>query len=140
VPPPPPPPPPTYGGAPPPPGGAAPPSGDTKSPNRGLMLVLSYLGLLALIPLLVEKEDREVQWHAKHGLVLTAASFVLSFAIWLMTFMLALTGIDVLGCLGCFMWPVIWLGILVVFVVCMVKALNGERMMIPGISQYADKF
>ena len=32
------------------------------------MIVLAYFGLLALIPLLMEKEDAEVQWHAKHGL------------------------------------------------------------------------
>ena len=41
------------------------------------MIVLSYLGLLALIPLLVEKNDKEVQWHAKHGLVLLVAEIVL---------------------------------------------------------------
>ena len=42
------------------------------SPNRGVMIVLAYLWLLALIPLLLEKQDAEVQWHAKHGLVLMA--------------------------------------------------------------------
>ena len=41
------------------------------------MIVLSYFGLLALIPLLVDKDDPEVQWHAKHGLVLTVAWVVL---------------------------------------------------------------
>ena len=39
------------------------------SQNRSIMIVLSYLWLLALVPLLVEKDDREVQWHAKHGIV-----------------------------------------------------------------------
>ena len=46
------------------------------SPNRGVMIVLAYLWLLALIPLLVEKQDPEVQWHAKHGLVLMIAELV----------------------------------------------------------------
>ena len=69
----PPPPPPgggTYTPPPPPPlgGGAAPPSSD-----RTIMLVLSYLGILSLVPLLAKKDDPEVQWHAKHGLVLMAA-------------------------------------------------------------------
>ena len=40
------------------------------SSNRNVMIVLSYLWLLALVPLLTEKDDKEVQWHAKHGLVL----------------------------------------------------------------------
>ena len=37
------------------------------------MIVLSYLWPLALVPLLVEKEDAEIQWHAKHGIVLMVA-------------------------------------------------------------------
>ncbi len=36
------------------------PSGAPSS-NRTVMLILSYLGLLALVPLLVEKDDQEVQ-------------------------------------------------------------------------------
>jgi hypothetical protein len=40
------------------------------SSNRTIMIVLSYLWILAIVPLLVEKEDKEVQWHAKHGIVL----------------------------------------------------------------------
>ena len=42
------------------------------------MLILSYFGLLALIPLLVEKDDAEVQWHAKHGLILMATWIAVS--------------------------------------------------------------
>ena len=57
-----------------------PPSGQ-RSSDKTVMLVLSYLGILALIPLLVEKEDSEVQWHAKHGLTLIVGWIVLSIAI-----------------------------------------------------------
>ena len=51
------------------------PGGSTSS-NRGVMIVLSYLWILFLIPLLTEKDDAEVQWHAKHGLVLTVVEVV----------------------------------------------------------------
>src|SRR3954452_9751593 len=47
------------------------------SPNRGVMIVLAYLWPLALVPLLLEKRDADVQWHAKHGLVLMVAELVL---------------------------------------------------------------
>ena len=40
------------------------------------MLVLAYLWPLAAVPLLVSKDDAEVQWHAKHGLVLMAAELL----------------------------------------------------------------
>src|SRR5436190_8527971 len=43
--------------------------GSAPSSNRNVMILLSYLWLLALVPLLTEKDDKEVQWHAKHGLV-----------------------------------------------------------------------
>ena len=61
----------------PPPAPAPSSSGTGGSSNRGLMIALSYLWLLALIPLLVEKDDAEVQWHAKHGLTLLVAEVAL---------------------------------------------------------------
>lgn len=45
--------------------------------NRGVMIVLAYLWPLAIVPLLLEKDDADVQWHAKHGLVLLVAELVL---------------------------------------------------------------
>src|SRR6478672_1296086 len=49
------------------------------SPNRGVMIVLEYLWALTLVPLLLEKHDAEVQWHARHGLVLMAAEILVLF-------------------------------------------------------------
>ena len=130
-----PPPPPAY--QPPPPPGA-PPGG--ASPNRGVMIVLSYLWLLALIPLLVEKGDREVQWHAKHGLVLTVAEFILWIAFFVLNIVLAMIHLGFLGCAMSIIQLCLWLGILVLHVVCMIKGVNGQRVIVPGISQFADRF
>jgi len=113
--------------APPVPPPPLPPSGQR---NTG-MLVLSYLGLLALIPLLVEKNDREVQWHAKHGLVLFGAWVILWVALSVMSSMM---GFFVL------LFPVAWGACVIVTILCIVKAVNGQRFLIPGISEYADKF
>ena len=131
--------------APPPPPPAAPPppqepsSPDVVSDNRGIMIVLSYLGLLALIPLLVEKDDKEVQWHAKHGLVLTVAEVALIIGLMIVGGVLgAISG--GLGCLIGLLWPVLMLAILVVHILCIVKGLNGKRFLIPGISDFADRF
>ncbi len=99
------------------------------------MLILSYLGILALIPLLVEKDDPEVQWHAKHGLVLMVSWIVLSIALAI------LTSFPYVGMfLGCAVGPLLWLVILVIQIVAMLKALKGERLIIPMISDYADKW
>ena len=59
------------------------------SSNRSIMIVLSYLWLLALVPLLVEKEDKEVQWHAKHGIVLMVAEIVLWIAVTIVTLVIS---------------------------------------------------
>ena len=109
-------------------------SGGSKS--NPLMLVLSYCGPFALIPYLVDKEDREVQWHAKHGLVLFGAWIALWVAMWLVGAMLG----DFLGCLlGLISLP-LGLGVLVLHIVMIVKAINGQRFRLPGISEFADKF
>lgn len=54
------PPPPSYTPPPPPPSSGGPAGPGHVSPNRTIMVVLSYLWILALVPLLVEKEDQEV--------------------------------------------------------------------------------
>ncbi len=116
---------------PPPPPPEPPASGE--SSNRNVMIVLAYLGPLALIPLLVEKEDAEVQWHAKHGLVLLLAWIALSVVVGVLSMIPAL---------GCLFWIVglfIPLAILVIHIICIVKGVGGERFLIPGVSQYADK-
>jgi len=100
------------------------------------MIVLSYLWLLALIPLVVEKDDREVQWHAKHGLVLTVAELFFWIAFQLLTVVLG----SFLGCIVAIFAPIIGLLFLIVHIVAIIKGINGQRLIIPGISQYAEKF
>ncbi len=120
----------------------APPPAGTASSNRSLMIVLSYLGILALVPLLVEKDDREVQWHAKHGLVLLGFWIVVSIVLSIVNRILG-SIFDPSGCLGC-LWAgpssVVGLAAVIVHILCIFKGLNGQRFIIPGISQLADKF
>jgi len=129
---------------PPPPPPAEPPpqepaTKEVVSENRSVMIVLSYLWLLALIPLLVEKDDREVQWHAKHGLVLAVAEVVVMIGLQVVVMILgAISG--GLGCVFTLLIPIFMLAILIVHVLCIVKGINGQRFLIPGVSEFADKF
>lgn len=118
-----------------PPPSTPPPSEGQPSPNRTIMLVLSYLGILALVPLLVEKDDPEVQWHAKHGIVLLVSWIILYIVLALLEFVPGVGWI-----LGCALLPFVSLAILVVHIVCIVKALQGSRLRIPIISEYADRW
>jgi uncharacterized membrane protein len=136
----PPPPPPgsSYTPPPPPPGGGSynppPPSGSSGS-DRGLMIFLSYFGIFALIPLLTKKEDREIQWHAKNGLVLIIAWFVCWLAFTIMSFILPAGIRFIFSFVGC----LLGLGFLIVDILAMVKAFGGGRMRLPVISDFADK-
>jgi uncharacterized membrane protein len=112
------------------------PGTSAPSSNRNVMIVLSYLWLLALVPLLTEKDDREVQWHAKHGIVLMVAELVLWVAV---TMVNIVTGLFV-GCLIGFLSLFLWVAIVVLHIMCIVKGINGQRLIVPGVSQYADKF
>jgi uncharacterized membrane protein len=109
------------------------------SPNRGVMIVLAYLWLLALVPLLVEKDDREVQWHARHGLVLMMAELLLLVVYAAVTSFVSLATLG-LGCVLSIVLVFGWIGILALHVVAILKGLNGSRFIIPGLSQYADRF
>jgi uncharacterized membrane protein len=99
------------------------------------MLVLSYLGILALIPLLTKKDDPEVQWHAKNGLALFIVEIILWIALRIIGGHLP-AGIGCgLGMISC----VLWLAFLVIWVLCIIKAVQGQRFRIPIITDLAEK-
>ena len=110
------------------------PTAGAPSSNRGVMIVLSYLWLLSLVPLLVEKDDKEVQWHAKHGIVLMLAELFLWIAMYIVQAILG----TILGCLFALLTFPLGLAIIAVHILAIVKGINGGRLIIPGVSQYAD--
>ena len=96
------------------------------------MLVLAYLWLLALVPLLLEEQDQEVRWHARHGLVLFGAEFVAFMALAILS--------GIVGWFAFLLFPLAQLGVLALHVACIAKALQGGRLAVPGVSEYSDKF
>ena len=139
----PPPPPPGGGSYTPPPPPPPPPAGGGPAPaaggDRTLMVVLSYLWILALIPLLTKKDDREVQWHAKNGLCILGAEIIA----WIVLTILGVILTRILSVLGCGLWVVncvVWIGFLVVRVMAIIKGVNGQRFRLPLVSDFADKF
>ena len=128
---------------PPPPGGGSytpppppPPGGTSPSSDRTLMIVLSYLGLLALIPYLTKKDDAEIHWHAKNGVGLLIVDVV----VWVLLLVIGMVVGDSL--LGCGLWAVncvVWIGILVLHVYCIIQAVGGKRPRIPVVTDFAEK-
>jgi uncharacterized membrane protein len=131
---------------PPPPGGGSytppppPPVGGYTPPpaaggDRTLMVALGYLWILALIPLLTKKDDPEVQWHAKNGLGILIGEI----AAWILFTVLGMVlpssincGVGVISC-------VIWLGFLVIRILCIVKGIAGQRFTVPVLTDLGQK-
>jgi uncharacterized membrane protein len=103
------------------------------------MIVLAYLWPLALVPLLLERQDADVQWHAKHGIVLMVAELVVLFAYIMMTTLVSLATLG-LGCALSIFIVFGWVAVLAIHVVAIVKGIGGTRLIIPGLSDYANRF
>jgi fumarate reductase subunit D len=122
----------SYTPPPPPPPGMAPPGG---SSDRTLMVVLAYISFLCLIPLLTKKDDPDVYWHAKNGLGLFLTELV-----WIvLRIMFIFIRIPFLGCGMTVISCAIWLGFLAITILCIMKAVNGQRFRIPVITDFAEK-
>ena len=132
-------PPPPGGGSytppPPPPGGGYTPTGPASS-DRTLMIVLSYLGILALIPYLTKKEDADIHWHAKNGVGL----LILDVVVWVVFFILGFALRNpALGCGMATIQCVIWIAIFVLHIYCLIQAVGGKRPRIPVVTDFAEK-
>jgi len=104
-------------------------------PDRTLMLILAYLGPLSLVPILAEKEDAEVQWHAKNGLVMFGA-----WAVVCMIDVFLFATIQVFGCLYTMFMMFLGLAYLALIVIGIAKALRGERLVVPVLTDLARRF
>jgi uncharacterized membrane protein len=101
--------------------------GDVIRDQDKIMLILSYLGILSLIPLLTVKDSDYVKFHAKQGLALAICSVAVFLVAW----------IPIIGqILAC----VVWLAVVVITIMSIVKAFKPERWRIPVVSSLADKF
>jgi uncharacterized membrane protein len=101
-----------------------------------VLIVLAYLGPLAVVPLVLAPTDREIRWHAKHGLVLLVAELLLRVTFIVATALVSLTTAG-LGWAMSMVMIVIWVAILAVHLVAIIKAIGGTRLMIPGVSHLA---
>jgi uncharacterized membrane protein len=104
-----------------------------------LLLVFAYLGPLSLFSLLATRKEF-VKWHAKQGLVLSVAiaavavlakslHLLLRKVLWSVLAELYWVGVALVG-----------LGIVLALLLCIVRALEGERFRIPMLGDLADRF
>lgn len=98
------------------------------------MLVLSYLAFLGVIPLLFAREDPEVRWHARNGLLLFGGVAAIALVATLVG-----TVLPALGCLYATLMFFVLALYTFIAILAIVKALDGQRLLVPGISRYAGR-
>jgi fumarate reductase subunit D len=102
-----------------------------------VLLVLSYLGILALVPFLTARKEF-VQWHARQGLLLFGVSITTLFAMILINVVLWHFH-WVLGLLFLLLLLTSSFGVLALIVACILKAFEGERWRIPFLGDFVEK-
>ena len=107
------------------------------APNVASLLCYICSPISSIIFLLIEKDNKDVKFHAWQGTLFGVAVIVLNV-------ILNIVGVifghiaNFLGALILsFIIPVLWLGVVVLWVVCLVKAYQGERWKLPVIGDMA---
>jgi uncharacterized membrane protein len=95
--------------------------------DNKIIASLSYIFILCLVPLLLQKKSAYAQFHARQGLTITVAWF----ALWVFGI------IPILGWIVAFFGNII---LLVISIAGVIKTLNGEAWEIPFIYEWSKKW
>ena len=112
--------------------------GSGLAPNVASLLCYVCTIVTGIIFLLIEKDNRDVRFHAWQAILLGAGAFVLQIGVTILTAILG----AISGVLATIMWMlgmVVYLGIFVVWIMCMIKAYQGQRWKVPFIGDIAEK-
>jgi uncharacterized membrane protein len=102
-----------------------------------VMLIFSYVWVLALVPFMVSRKEY-VRWHAKQGLILCGIACLIFFGVIFVGAILA-TLSRVLGWLFGFALINLFLLYMALSLVCVIKALRGERWAVPFLGDLVEK-
>jgi len=91
------------------------------------LAVLWYIGILVLIPLLVEKEDEVVKFHTKQGLALFICEVITLLVSWF----------PIIGWLFGFAGWILWV---ILSLLGIINVLRGKKTPLPLIGGLAERF
>ena len=117
--------------------------------DENVAALLSYIfgWVSGLIFFLIEKDSKLVRFHAMQSILFNALIAVVGFALWVIVFILMLIGgqlADFLGTivalLGTLLYLAFVVGILIAWVMCLIRAYQGKYFKLPIIGNFAEKF
>jgi uncharacterized membrane protein len=112
--------------------------GSGLAPNIASMLCYICMPITSIVFMLMEKENKDVQFHAWQSTTFGVGWIVVVVALNILTMILARIA-GVLGVIMSILVPVLGLGVFILWVICLVKAYQGERWKIPYIGDFAEK-
>ena len=129
-----------------------PPPGQIGKSSTGLdeniAALLSYVfgWVSGLVFFLMEKDSKLVRFHAMQSILFCVVAAVLGIALWVLTFLFLLVGAmlpDIMGSLlallGTFIWLIFSVALLIAWVLCLVRAYQGQFFKLPVIGNMAEK-
>lgn len=112
--------------------------GSGLAPNVASLLCYLCSFITGIIFLLIEKDNKDVRFHAWQAIFLGVGAFVIQIAVAILSAILgAISG--ALATIVSLLGTLISLGIFVIWIVAMVKAYQGQRWKIPFIGDLAEK-
>ncbi|HSA59815.1 MAG TPA: DUF4870 domain-containing protein [bacterium] len=108
------------------------------APNIASMLCYICMPITSIVFMLMEKENKDVQFHAWQGTTFGVGWIVVVVALNILTMILGSIA-SFLGVIMSILVPVLGLAVFVLWIICLVKAYQGERWKIPYIGDFAEK-
>ncbi len=108
------------------------------APNIASLLCYICMPITSIIFLLIEKENIDVRFHAWQG---TSFGIAYIAAVIALQILAAIFGAiaSVLGIIVGFLIPIVGLLAFIIWIVCLIKAYQGERWRIPVVGDFAAK-
>jgi len=110
------------------------------------------IGIIAIISLIMEKENRFVKFHALQSILLHVGMIVVMIAVWIIGVVIAIAGVaaaaatnsGALGGLAGMLFGLIWLVVIVAYlgglILAAVKSYQGVQFKLPVIGKMAENF
>jgi uncharacterized membrane protein len=103
------------------------------APNLASLLCYLCTWLTAIIFLVIEKQNKEVRFHAWQSLFFGLSAIVIFVALSILSWL------PVVGILLSFLSPLIMLGYFILWVILLIKAYQGEHFKLPYLGDFAEK-
>jgi uncharacterized membrane protein len=117
--------------------------------DENIASLLAYIAgwVSGLVFFLIEKDSRLVRFHAMQSILLNVLIVILAvvFGVVIAILVIVLGMVSdslaaIASILSSLLWLVLLLGILIVWVLCLIKAYGGQMYKLPIIGNYAEKF